>query len=105
MVYAVWAIRRSFALEQPELTQEIYRAFRQSMEYSLVHIDQVSQNAARWETLSADLLNSILPALNLILTQEQAGLKEFYLRANRNGFLAKIPKLEFIDTQNSQTEG
>ncbi len=99
MVYAVWAIRRSFALEQPELTREIYQAFCQSMEYSLKHIDQVSQNAARWETLGADLLKQYFTCLKFNFDgREQAGLKEFYLRANRNGFLAKIPELEFIDT-------
>jgi chorismate dehydratase len=99
MVFAVWAIRRDFAKEHPEIAQEVYRAFRQSMEFSLENLDQIANSAARWEILEAHLLKQYFACLKFCFEdKEKAGLKEFYLRAYQHGFLPKIPSLQFLNT-------
>ncbi|NLC06623.1 MAG: menaquinone biosynthesis protein [Syntrophomonadaceae bacterium] len=102
MVFAVWAIRREFAEKHPELAQEVYHSFFQSMQYSLENLSQIASNAARWETLEAHLLEQYFACLRFDFGEKkQEGLITFYTSAHKHNFLPKIPSLQFLNIPHS----
>lgn len=97
MVYAVWAVRRAFAVRVPELVQEVYLALRESLRYSLGRIDEVSQVAAHWESLSVDDLAAYFHCLRYEFGPVyQEGLLEFARQAQLVGELQEVPPLAFV---------
>ncbi len=98
MVFAVWAIRRNYAAANPEVVREIARAFIKSLRYSEKRIDQVAKDAARWETFSAGFLQEYFMTLQYSFDAgHQAGLLEYYRRAYTLGYIAEIPRLDFLE--------
>jgi chorismate dehydratase len=63
MVYAVWAVRRSFAEEQPAGVAAVAEALCGSLAYCRQHLDDISQYAARWEAFPAERFRSYFDAL------------------------------------------
>lgn len=98
MVFAVWAARRGFAEENPELVREVQRSFAHSMSYSLTHVEQVAKDAARWESFDAAFLQSYFTTLQFSFDLEhQQGLLEYYRRAQALGHIAEVPRLTFLE--------
>ncbi|MDR3561558.1 MAG: menaquinone biosynthesis protein [Negativicutes bacterium] len=98
MVFAVWAVQRSFAAHSPELAQEVARAFVGSLRFSEQRLEQVAKDAARWETFSADFLHDYFTTLQYGFDAEhQKGLSEYYRRAHALGYIAEIPQLDFLE--------
>ena len=60
MVYAVWAVRRDYAHQYPEMVARLDWALNMSNEYSLQHLDAISEYAARWEPFPGRLLPQLL---------------------------------------------
>ncbi len=98
MVFALWAARKSFVREKPEIVREVQRSFVKSMNYSLMHVNQLASDAARWEVFDADFLKSYFTTLRFGFDHEyQQGLIEYYRRAWVWGYIAEIPQLTFLE--------
>lgn len=78
MVFAVWAVRRDFATDNPGVVKDVHEAFTRSLDLSLANVDEVAAAAARWESLDADTLRRYFTTLDFRLGERQvAGLREF----------------------------
>ena len=44
MVFAVWAVRRDFAVAHPGLVKEVHAAFLRSRDVALAHLDEVADS-------------------------------------------------------------
>ncbi|NPV27683.1 MAG: menaquinone biosynthesis protein [Firmicutes bacterium] len=98
MVFAVWAIRKEFATAQPDLAREVYHAFFKSMDYSLRNITAVAENAARWEPFAMEYLCDYFQTLRFSFGPNlQAGLLEYYRRAQTLGILKTVPEIKFLE--------
>jgi chorismate dehydratase len=92
MVFAVWAARRDFATAHPGLVKDVHNAFVQSRDFSLAHIDEVAESAARWEDFDQQTLGDYFRKLDFQLGERQvAGLTQFAaLVAGRIGITSPV---------------
>ena len=98
MVFAVWVARKKFAQEKLQLVRDVQHSFVDSMQYSITHVEQVAEDAARWEVFDADFLKAYFTTLRFGFDQEyQQGLLEYYRRAQALGHIAEIPELNFLE--------
>ena len=82
MVFAVWAAGRDFAAAHPGLVKDVHGAFLDSRDLALHRIDEVAEQAARWEPFDRDTLRTYFRTLDFSLGERQrAGLWEFARRA------------------------
>jgi chorismate dehydratase len=89
MVFAVWAVRRSYAVANPGLVKDVHTAFVRSRDEALAHVDAVAEQAARWEVFDAETLARYFRTLDFQLGERQlAGLSEFARRATSVGAVA-----------------
>ena len=96
MVYAVWAVRRNYALQHPELVSMVFRAFLLSRDMSLECLDEIAEETARWEPFSIEYLCDYFQTLNFSFGSEyQQGLRRYFSMAEKTGALNKAPELEF----------
>lgn len=100
MVFAVWAVRRDFAAEHPDLVAEVHRMFLAGRDTSVAEIDTIAAETARWEVFSAAELADYFRALDFSLGERQlAGLRAFADRAVQLGevpadyVLESVPEL------------
>jgi chorismate dehydratase len=97
MVYAVWAVNRRFAEAQNQLCGDIYEAFRKSMVYSMEHLSEIAEYAAKWEPFSSTSLQNYFKSLRFEFGGEyQEGLLFFYQLAMGIGELRSVPQLSFM---------
>lgn len=86
MVFAVWAVRRSFAAAHPERVREVHQAFLRSRDDALAHVDEIAAQATRWEVFDAATLATYFRTLDFSLGERQLqGLREFARRAAETG--------------------
>ncbi len=98
MVYAVWAARRGFAAEHPELLNHVFALFNRSMEYSKKHIGEICDHAVKWEPFSRFVLDEYFRGLKFDFgSEEREGLKTYFELACKIGALDETPSLDFID--------
>ncbi len=98
MVYAVWAVSRSFALRESELCESVFETFRKSMDYSMEHLSEIVEYAAKWEPFSPSFLLDYFRSLRFDFGKEyQEGLLLFYKMASEIGELETVPELKFIN--------
>jgi chorismate dehydratase len=82
MVFAVWAARRSYALDNPGLVKDVHAAFLRSRDDALAHVSEVAEAAARWEVFDPSTLATYFRTLDFSLgTRQIDGLREFARRA------------------------
>jgi chorismate dehydratase len=82
MVFAVWAVRREYAEREPGLVKDVHDAFVRSRDEALAHVDEVADQAARWEVFDSATLATYFRTLDFSLGPAQvAGLSEFARRA------------------------
>jgi chorismate dehydratase len=94
MVYAVWAVRREFAIEQPEATQEVVDSLARSLAYCRGHLDDISEYAARWEQFPAERFRSYFDALQFRFDPRyREGLTRYLTEAHSIGQLDAVPEL------------
>ncbi|GGU92831.1 chorismate dehydratase [Streptomyces litmocidini] len=91
-VFAVWAARRDFLAREPETVHEVHQAFLASRDLSLEEVAKVAEQAARWETFDAELLERYFRTLDFRFGPEQlAGVREFARRTGpTTGFPADV---------------
>lgn len=98
MVYAVWAINRRFAETEGELIEYVFDIFKRSMVYSMEHLSEIAEYAARWEPFSPSFLKEYFKSLRFDFGKDyQDGLLFFYKLAGEIGELKTVPELEFIN--------
>ena len=98
MVFAVWAARRDFAEANPGLVKDVHSAFLHSRDEALAHVEQVAEQAARWEPFDADTLAHYFRTLDFSLGERQlAGLMEFGRRAAASGAITAPVAPSFVD--------
>ena len=98
MVFAVWAVRRDYALSHREQVKKLKEAFLASMAYSLEHIRDVARKAAEWEIFSPEYLEDYFTTLRFDFgIKQQAGLLAFYRQAARLHLLEEVPELRFLE--------
>jgi len=92
MVFAVWAVRREFAVAHPGLVKEVHEAFLASRALCLSELDEAARAAARWEPFSAETLADYFRALDFALGERQvSGLREFARLAAARGEAPVLP--------------
>jgi chorismate dehydratase len=97
MVYAVWAVRRSYAEKHPDRVGMVYEAFKRSITESLASVESISRDIACWEPFTAAFLRKYFTGLQYSFGPEyRRGLKTYFAMAKKIGALDKIPKLEFV---------
>ncbi len=97
MVYAVWAVNRKFAETQNALNEHVFELFKKSMDYSMDHLSEIAEYAARWEPFSPFFLMDYFRSLRFTFDKDyQEGLLHFYTLAEEIGAIAEVPELEFI---------
>jgi chorismate dehydratase len=97
MVFALWAVRRSFFKERPDETLEVQDRLLYSVEYCREHWDEVVAAAAEEYQFGPELLRSYFSKLRYDFTDEYvSGLAEFYRRATEIGEAPQVPELVFI---------
>jgi len=100
MVFAVWAIKRNFAEQNLALIGEIKDTFLASMQYSLQHLEEASQEAARYDIYDADYIAHYLTTLKYDFSAPfQKGLLRYYQEAHTIGELDRVPELEFVEVE------
>lgn len=97
MVYAVWAVNRTFAETQSELCAIVFETLRKSMEYSLRNLSEIVAYAAKWEPFEPSFLSDYFSSLHFAFEEDyREGLTHFFRMAKDIGELERIPELEFI---------
>lgn len=90
-VFAVFTARREYVERAPEVVRAVHTALLQARDLSLVEVDQVCEQAARWEGVdAATLKHYYTTALDFTLGDRQfAGIAEFTRRVAglHSGFL------------------
>ncbi|WMX45632.1 menaquinone biosynthetic enzyme MqnA/MqnD family protein [Streptomyces roseicoloratus] len=91
-VFAVWAVRKDFLAREPETVRDVHRAFLASRDLSLEEVTKVAEQAARWESFDAELLERYFRTLDFRFGPEQlAGVREFARRTGpTTGFPADV---------------
>ena len=85
MVFAVWAARRDYAEANPGLVKDVHDMFVRSRDEALAHVEEVAEQAARWEVFDATLA-TYFRTLDFSLGERQIdGLIEFSRRATAAG--------------------
>ncbi len=96
MVFAVWAARREYAAEHPDLVAAVQRSFTSSLQASLARVDEVAASAARWEPFDAATLAAYFRALDFRLGSRQVeGIAEFSRRGAQLGAVPAGAALRF----------
>ncbi|WP_228976401.1 menaquinone biosynthetic enzyme MqnA/MqnD family protein [Streptomyces sp. DH12] len=94
-VFAVWAVRRDYAEREPAVVRKVHEAFLASRDLSLEEVAKVAEQAARWESFDAELLERYFTTLDFRFGPEQmAGVREF---ARRTGPTTGYPADVRID--------
>ena len=97
MVYAVWAVRRSYSEKHADRIRIVYEAFMRSRTESLKHAAAISRDIARLEPFTAAFLQKYFTGLQYSFGPEyRKGLKTYFAKAKKIGTLEGIPKLEFV---------
>jgi chorismate dehydratase len=97
MVYAVWAVRRSFVAEQPAAAQAVVESLSRSLTYCRAHLDDISEYAARWESFPAEQFRSYFDALQFRFDPRyREGLTRYLQEAHAVGQLDRVPHLDIF---------
>ena len=97
MVYAVWAVRRSYAAKHPDRVAVVYEAFKRSIFESLEQVDAIARDIACWEPFTAAFLSRYFKGLQYSFGPEyRTGFQTYLARAKKIGALDRMPKLEFV---------
>jgi chorismate dehydratase len=96
MVYAVWALTRSFAETRTALSDHVFDMFKRSMEYSMEHLSEIAEYAAKWEPFTPEFLMEYFRSLRFDFDKPyQEGLLHFYRIAAEIGEIKSVPELKF----------
>jgi chorismate dehydratase len=93
-VFAVWAVRKRYAEEQPQAVRAVADALGGSLTYCRAHLDEISEYAAQWEHFSAEKFHSYFDALKFRFEPNyREGLKRYLTEAADIGQLERVPQI------------
>jgi chorismate dehydratase len=93
-VFAVWAVRKRYAEEQPQAVRAVADALGGSLTYCRAHLDEISEYAAQWESFSAEKFHSYFDALKFRFEPNyREGLKRYLTEAADIGQLERVPEI------------
>jgi chorismate dehydratase len=94
MVYAVWAVRRGFAEDDPAAVAAVSDALNGSLAYCRSHLGDISEYAARWEHFGPERFLSYFDALQFRFEPRfREGLRRFLAEAVEAGQLEAVPRI------------
>lgn len=95
MVYAVWAVRRTFAQEHPDAVVAVADALSGSLAYCRDHLDEIAEYAARWEHFPSAHFRSYFDALQFRFEPRyREGLARYLAEAHALGQLDRLPAID-----------
>jgi len=98
MVYAVWCVRRDYAVEHPDDVIRVWSSFRHSMQMSLDDIAGIAEEAAQWSSFSQNFLAEYFQSLKFGFGPSyQYGFQLYLKKTQAIGVLDSIPALEFVN--------
>jgi len=98
MVFAVWGVRRDFAVTHPGRVKDVHEAFIRSRDLSLSRVEEVAASAARWEGFDAATLATYFRTLDFSLGPRQlAGLEAFAAAVSSRIGLVRPVRPEFAE--------
>lgn len=93
-VFAVWAVRREYAEANPAAVQAVAEALSGSLAYCRLHLDEISEYAAQWESFPATKFRSYFDALQFRFEPDyRRGLARFLTEAHAIGQLDRVPEV------------
>jgi chorismate dehydratase len=96
-VFGVWAVRRDFAVAQPEATQALHRLLLRSRDWGLGALAELSRFAAASFDMSPAQILAYFHQLNFFLSPEhEEGLATFFHYLYNLGELAVEPRVEYF---------
>lgn len=98
MVHKVWCIRKEFAKKNPGLAKKLMDALRDSYEYSVNNVRDITDRASTWDKFSEEFKIKYLGGLDFSFDKTaRDGLLDFYSLANEIGLIKEKGKLEFYE--------
>ncbi|ADY57127.1 protein of unknown function DUF178 [Syntrophobotulus glycolicus DSM 8271] len=102
MVYAVWAVRREYAGNNPEAVTKIIEAFNESMAYSVKNAPEIAAEIAKYENYSEEYLVNYFHTLEFDFTPcHQNGLATFFQKLTSLDLLSELPEIKFFSSASS----
>jgi len=97
MVYAVWAVRRTFAENEPAAVATVADALGGSLAYCRDHLDEIAEYAARWEHFPSGRFRSYFDALQFRFEPRyRDGLARYLDEAHALGQLDSVPTIDIF---------
>ncbi|MEG6586853.1 menaquinone biosynthetic enzyme MqnA/MqnD family protein [Dendrosporobacter sp. 1207_IL3150] len=98
MVYAVWVIKKQFAVDNPMQLQKVYESVIGGFEFGLENLDKAINCFLDKIPFSYDQVNKYLQLLNWKFTNEhEKALLTFYQKAYEIGLIKKVPEIKFAE--------
>ncbi|RPJ81072.1 MAG: hypothetical protein EHJ94_05275, partial [Deltaproteobacteria bacterium] len=98
-VFAVWAVRKSFAQKYPKLVMDIARRFERSKQLGKMNMAEIQSTTSNLLALKPEDCKNYFNLLNYGLGHlELQGLKTFYQGLFEESIVPDLPKLSFIPT-------
>ena len=96
-VFAVWAVRRRYAEENPAAVATVADALGGSLAYCRDHLDEISEYAARWEHFPSAHFRSYFDALQFRFEPPyRDGLARFLTEAHALEQLDPVPTIDIF---------
>jgi len=73
MVYAVWAVRKEYARDEPRNVRYTLDCLLKSKEYACMHVDEIAVALSKSKAISVDFMNEYLHTLNYDFDSENHG--------------------------------
>lgn len=101
MIYALWAVRKSFAVEEPELFKATYEKILRAFEYGIAHKAEAIKSVLSTKPFTFDELDKYLGGVIKwdLTTAGLDALKLYYRKAYELKLIDKEIALEFADVK------
>jgi len=97
-VFALWAVRKSFADKQPEVVSSIIKLFNLSKEEGKKNLETIAAKASEILRIDIDICRKYYELLNYNLDPLQLkGLRTFFEKLNQEKILPQKVQLRFFD--------
>lgn len=94
MAFALWVIRREFAVRNPDGVRLVARLFRASQDYAMAHMDELVQEALARRNLPRDAVVDHFRQIRHHFTEPyKRGLRTFFELAHKIGEIDTVPDL------------
>lgn len=98
MVYAVWVVRKEYALAKPEDVEFTLDQLIKSKEYAYRHMDDIAEAISKSKGISEGFTKEYLQTLNYDFDDESAESLELYFKyAKQFSIIKKEKPLQFFD--------